>query len=99
MKRILIICLFVFYFCSCSNNYHIDNNQIDNNDSTYVDPVKVAEQESAQNYYNMYMRHNRIKDENGHDIIFHESGNRGYRNYSFSIEHAMDCQKCYDVFD
>lgn len=35
----------------------------------------------------------------GHDYIFYEHGERGYENYSFQLEHSVECQKCYDIFD
>lgn len=35
----------------------------------------------------------------GHNYIFFEYGTRGKKNYAFELEHAMECKKCYDIFD
>ena len=54
---------------------------------------------SAQDYYNYKMRHSVIKDSVGHTLILHEFGVRGARNYSFSIEHSSECEKCCEIYD
>ena len=35
----------------------------------------------------------------GHNYIFFEYGVRGKKNYAIELEHAMECKKCYDIFD
>ena len=57
------------------------------------------ERMSGQEFYNLAMKHHHIKDSAGHDLILHEVGDRGWRDYSFSIEHSQECKLCYDIYD
>lgn len=35
----------------------------------------------------------------GHNYVFYEYGARWEKNYSFDLEHSMECIKCYEIFD
>lgn len=34
-----------------------------------------------------------------HDYYLYETGYKYQSNYSFSVEHRMDCKACLDIFD
>ena len=36
---------------------------------------------------------------NGHNYVLYEYGGRHERNYSFELEHSIECKKCYEIFD
>lgn len=86
MKKLLfvLICIFSILLSCCTEKNSVSEN-ISNND--------------AQNFFDNEMRHSTVYDKNGHELILHEYGLRGYNYYSFSIEHSTTCKKCYEIFD
>ena len=36
---------------------------------------------------------------NGYNYVLYEYGGRHERNYSFELEHSIECKKCYEIFD
>ena len=89
-KDFLIILGMIFMmslpFVGCE---HVDHNP---------DTTDNYQEMSAQRFFDTYVTKDSIKY-NGHDLIFYETSVRGYRNYSFTIEHATDCKACLDIFD
>lgn len=57
------------------------------------------EEVSSQEYFDKVIRHSKVIDEYGHELIFHEVNTRGYREYAFSIEHSPECKKCCEIYD
>lgn len=53
----------------------------------------------AQQYFNEQIRKSEITDSLGHMYYMYEVGTRGSNNYSFDLEHRIDCKKCLDIFD
>lgn len=86
MKKLIICLLFAFIFVSC---------QLSNDAKLGLFP----EEASPQEYFDKVIRHNVVTDTAGHTLILHEAGERGLRNYSFSIEHSPECKKCYEIYD
>ena len=80
---IIVFCVTTFYSCTDENGNNI----------LKYDSIP------AQEWFDKYIRHSTIIDENGHTLIMHEIGTRKERNYSFSIEHSTECKKCYDIYD
>lgn len=54
---------------------------------------------TPQEFFDFRIRKSEIVDSAGHMYYLYEAGERGWRNYSFSLEHRMDCKKCLDIFD
>jgi len=87
MKKILlsfVLCCVLFCGCEKANR---DPNTTDN-----------YHEMSAQRFFDNYVKADSITY-NGHDYIFYETGIRGYRNYSFTMEHRTDCKECLAIFD
>ena len=83
MKKILILFFIVLNFVSCTNN-----------DATFT----YNEGLPAQDFIDKKIKKSPVII-NGHNYIFFEYGTRGKKNYAFELEHAMECKKCYDIFD
>ena len=85
MKKVFFISLLTIFISSCCNSYTPDTGYGDNED--------------AQEFFNKRIRKHIIKDSEGHTLRFYETGIRGTRFYSFSIDHDIECQKCLGFFD
>jgi hypothetical protein len=90
MRKLLIFAVGVVFFGSCCSS---------SSDEKKHYTSEELENMSAQEFYDVYMRHDTIKDRTGHELILHEVGRRGQRNYSFSIEHSQECKECYAIYD
>lgn len=88
IRKIFYILLLSIVLTGCGSN-------ISEKDKIMMNPNKV----SAQEYYDNVITHSVIKDSVGHTLIFHEVGERGWRNYAFSIEHSPECELCCKIFD
>ena len=88
MKKLFYILVFGLIFVGC-------NSKLSERDEILLHPHKV----SAQEYYDKVITHSVIKDSVGHTLIFHEVGERGWRNYAFSIEHSPECELCCEIYD
>lgn len=88
MKRIFYILLICFLCIGCGN-------KLSKKDEIMINPNTV----SAQEYYDNVITHSVITDSAGHTLIFHEVGERGWRNYAFSIEHSPECELCCKIYD
>ena len=80
---IIIFCATIF--CGCTDE---NGNNILKYDSI-----------PAQEWFDKYIKHSTIVNENGHTLIMHEIGCRNQQNYSFSIEHSPECKKCCEIYD
>lgn len=87
MKKISILvfaCLSVITFISCD---------FKGGNLIYKDSYP------AQQYFNEQIRKSEITDSLGHMYYMYEVGTRKSNNYSFDLEHRIDCKKCLDIFD
>jgi len=83
MKKILFT-LFVCILCittSCRE---------ESNDPKDKYPMTMTPQE----FFDYRIKKSEIVDSTGHMYYLYEFGMRGYNNYSFAIEHRMDCKAC-----
>ena len=83
MKKILILFFIVLSFVSCTNN-----------DATFT----YNEDLPAQEFIDKKIKKSSVIID-GHNYIFYEYGGRHERNYSFELEHSIECKKCYEIFD
>ena len=88
MKKLLIILLGCICIFSCGN-------KLSEKDKVLMHPNKV----DAQEFYDKVITHTVIKDSAGHTLILHEVGQRGWRDYAFSIEHSPECELCCKIYD
>ena len=88
MKKIFYILLICLLCIGCESKL------------TEKDKIRIAPYRySAQEYYDKVITHSVIKDSVGHTLILHEVGSRGWKDYSFSIEHSPECELCCKIYD
>ena len=88
IRKIFYILLLSIVFIGCEI-------KLSEKDKIMMHPNKV----SAQEYYDNVITHSVITDSAGHTLILHEVGERGWRNYAFSIEHSPECKLCCEIYD
>lgn len=54
---------------------------------------------TPQEFFDYEITKSEVTDSAGHTLILYETGRRGSRFYSFSIDHSTECKKCYAAFD
>ena len=54
---------------------------------------------TPQEYFDYRIKKSKVVNEEGHELILYESGQRHWRTYSFSIEHSPTCKMCYEIYD
>jgi len=60
---------------------------------------KYPKDMTGQEFFDYKIRKSEIVDSAGHMYYFYEMGYREGDNYSFDLEHRMDCKKCLEIFD
>lgn len=87
MKKILFtLCVCTLFITGCQ----VKSNDSKNKYSKYMTPQEV---------FDYKIRKSEIVDSAGHMYYLYETGSRGYKNYSFDLEHRMDCKKCNEIYD
>ena len=86
MKRIL----FVLFICALLTSCWEKSNDFKRKYSYGMTP---------QEFFDHKINKSEIVDSSGHMYYLYETGLRGYDNYSFDLEHRMDCKVCLDTFD
>ncbi len=88
MKKILFtLCVCALFATSCQDEKSNDPKN------------KYSMDMSPQEFFDYKIRKSEIVDSAGHMYYLYEIGSREYKNYSFDLEHRMDCKKCLDIFD
>ena len=77
MKKNLILFFIVLNFVSCTNN-----------DATFTYNEGLA----AQDFIDKKIKKSPVII-NGHNYVLYEYGGRHERNYSFELEHSIECKK------
>ena len=83
MKKILIMFFIVLSFASCTNN-----------EPTFT----YNECLPAQEFIDKKIKKSPVIID-GHNYVLYEYGGRHERNYSFELEHSIECKKCYEIFN
>lgn len=87
MKRILFgLFVCTLFVASC---------QKENNDPKGKWSPKMTPQE----FFDYRIKKSEITDSVGHMYYLYETGLRGSDDYSFNLEHRMDCKICLGIFD
>ena len=60
---------------------------------------KYSKDMTGQEFFDYKIRKSEIVDTAGHMYYFYEMGSREGNNYSFDLEHRMDCKVCLGIFD
>lgn len=83
MKRFLILFFIILSFVSCTNN-----------DATFTYNKGLP----AQEFIDKKIKKSPVIID-GHNYVLYEYGGRYESNYSFELEHSIECKKCYEIFD